>query len=153
MSCLYPPCYFPTFIYISFIFSLYPMFVCTKCWCLSYVFSAFGLFSYCLPGLFGSSPPQPVWFFLASIGCWSGHVFVCQFGSFFITVPSLSTCQSALLCLICLSLHPCGVSCIFSDAFSHCNPVTMFLFLSGFTLHPLLFVCVPLNFDLWLPLC
>ncbi|XP_076581009.1 phosphatidate phosphatase LPIN1 isoform X1 [Chaetodon auriga] len=30
-----------------------------QCWCLSYVFSAFGLFSYCLPGLFGSSPPQP----------------------------------------------------------------------------------------------
>ncbi|XP_035799901.1 phosphatidate phosphatase LPIN1 isoform X7 [Amphiprion ocellaris] len=30
-----------------------------QCWCLSYVFSAFGLFSYCLPGLFGSSPSQP----------------------------------------------------------------------------------------------
>ncbi|XP_071400512.1 phosphatidate phosphatase LPIN1 [Centroberyx affinis] len=30
-----------------------------QCWCLSYVFSAFGLFSYCLPALFGSSPPQP----------------------------------------------------------------------------------------------
>ncbi|XP_074522036.1 phosphatidate phosphatase LPIN1 isoform X3 [Halichoeres trimaculatus] len=30
-----------------------------QCWCLSYVFSAFGLFSYCLPGLFGSGPPQP----------------------------------------------------------------------------------------------
>ncbi|XP_069378069.1 phosphatidate phosphatase LPIN1 isoform X3 [Paralichthys olivaceus] len=30
-----------------------------QCWCLSYVFSVFGLFSYCLPGLFGSSPPQP----------------------------------------------------------------------------------------------
>ncbi|XP_063333729.1 phosphatidate phosphatase LPIN1 isoform X1 [Pelmatolapia mariae] len=28
-------------------------------WCLSYVFSAFGFFSYCLPGLFGSSPSQP----------------------------------------------------------------------------------------------
>ncbi|XP_068450642.1 phosphatidate phosphatase LPIN1 isoform X2 [Clinocottus analis] len=26
-----------------------------QCWCLSYVFSAFGLFSYCLPGLFGAS--------------------------------------------------------------------------------------------------
>ncbi|XP_059210438.1 phosphatidate phosphatase LPIN1 isoform X2 [Centropristis striata] len=30
-----------------------------QCWCLSYVFSAFGLFSYCLPGLFGSSTSQP----------------------------------------------------------------------------------------------
>ncbi|XP_068587232.1 phosphatidate phosphatase LPIN1 isoform X2 [Cebidichthys violaceus] len=30
-----------------------------QCWCLSYVFSAFGLFSYCLPGLFGSGPSQP----------------------------------------------------------------------------------------------
>ncbi|CAJ1048941.1 phosphatidate phosphatase LPIN1 [Xyrichtys novacula] len=30
-----------------------------QCWCLSYVFSAFGLFSYCLPGLFGSSSSQP----------------------------------------------------------------------------------------------
>uniref|UniRef100_A0A3Q3B906 phosphatidate phosphatase n=1 Tax=Kryptolebias marmoratus TaxID=37003 RepID=A0A3Q3B906_KRYMA len=30
-----------------------------QCWCLSYVFSVFGLFSYCLPGLFGSSPSQP----------------------------------------------------------------------------------------------
>ncbi|XP_029980438.1 phosphatidate phosphatase LPIN1 isoform X3 [Sphaeramia orbicularis] len=30
-----------------------------QCWCLSYVFSAFGLFSYCFPGLFGSSPSQP----------------------------------------------------------------------------------------------
>ncbi|XP_050933356.1 phosphatidate phosphatase LPIN1 isoform X2 [Lates calcarifer] len=30
-----------------------------QCWCLSYVFSAFGLFSYCLPGLFGSSLSQP----------------------------------------------------------------------------------------------
>ncbi|XP_030270274.1 phosphatidate phosphatase LPIN1 isoform X1 [Sparus aurata] len=30
-----------------------------QCWCLSYVFSAFGLFSYCLPGLFGSGPAQP----------------------------------------------------------------------------------------------
>ncbi|XP_051235256.1 phosphatidate phosphatase LPIN1 isoform X2 [Dicentrarchus labrax] len=30
-----------------------------QCWCLSYVFSAFGLFSYCLPGLFGSSPSKP----------------------------------------------------------------------------------------------
>ncbi|XP_056135308.1 phosphatidate phosphatase LPIN1 [Lampris incognitus] len=29
-----------------------------QCWCLSYVFSAFGLFSYCLPGLFGSSQVQ-----------------------------------------------------------------------------------------------
>ncbi|XP_077420288.1 phosphatidate phosphatase LPIN1 isoform X3 [Vanacampus margaritifer] len=28
-------------------------------WCLSYVFSAFGLFSYCLPGLFGPRPPEP----------------------------------------------------------------------------------------------
>ncbi|XP_034044035.1 phosphatidate phosphatase LPIN1 isoform X2 [Thalassophryne amazonica] len=30
-----------------------------QCWCLSYVFSVFGLFSYCLPGLFGSSSSQP----------------------------------------------------------------------------------------------
>ncbi|KAM8894057.1 phosphatidate phosphatase LPIN1 isoform 2-T4 [Spinachia spinachia] len=30
-----------------------------QCWCLSYVFSAFGLFSYCLPGLFGSGATQP----------------------------------------------------------------------------------------------
>ncbi|KAK5873776.1 hypothetical protein PBY51_018786 [Eleginops maclovinus] len=30
-----------------------------QCWCLSYMFSAFGLFSYCLPGLFGSRPSQP----------------------------------------------------------------------------------------------
>ncbi|XP_067345218.1 phosphatidate phosphatase LPIN1 isoform X1 [Channa argus] len=30
-----------------------------QCWCLSYVFSVFGLFSYCLPALFGSSPSQP----------------------------------------------------------------------------------------------
>ncbi|XP_041840444.1 phosphatidate phosphatase LPIN1 isoform X2 [Melanotaenia boesemani] len=30
-----------------------------QCWCLSYVFSAFGFFSYCLPGLFGSSTSQP----------------------------------------------------------------------------------------------
>ncbi|KAM6942695.1 phosphatidate phosphatase LPIN1 [Xenentodon cancila] len=30
-----------------------------QCWCLSYVFSAFGLFSYCLPGLFGSTTSQP----------------------------------------------------------------------------------------------
>ncbi|XP_072236420.1 phosphatidate phosphatase LPIN1 isoform X2 [Leuresthes tenuis] len=30
-----------------------------QCWCLGYVFSAFGLFSYCLPGLFGSSTSQP----------------------------------------------------------------------------------------------
>nr|XP_040020917.1 phosphatidate phosphatase LPIN1 isoform X2 [Gasterosteus aculeatus aculeatus]XP_040020955.1 phosphatidate phosphatase LPIN1 isoform X2 [Gasterosteus aculeatus aculeatus] len=30
-----------------------------QCWCLSYVFSAFGLFSYCLPGLFGSGASQP----------------------------------------------------------------------------------------------
>nr|XP_015799111.2 phosphatidate phosphatase LPIN1 isoform X2 [Nothobranchius furzeri] len=28
-------------------------------WCLSYVFSVFGLFSYCLPGLFSSSSSQP----------------------------------------------------------------------------------------------
>ncbi|XP_077376028.1 phosphatidate phosphatase LPIN1 isoform X2 [Festucalex cinctus] len=28
-------------------------------WCLSYFFSAFGLFSYCLPGLFGPRPPEP----------------------------------------------------------------------------------------------
>ncbi|KAM3876943.1 phosphatidate phosphatase LPIN1 [Diretmus argenteus] len=30
-----------------------------QCWCLSYVFSAFGLFSYCLPSLFGSTQSQP----------------------------------------------------------------------------------------------
>nr|XP_020445679.1 phosphatidate phosphatase LPIN1-like isoform X2 [Monopterus albus] len=30
-----------------------------QCWCLSYMFSVFGLFSYCFPGLFGSSPPKP----------------------------------------------------------------------------------------------
>ncbi|XP_057693143.1 phosphatidate phosphatase LPIN1 isoform X2 [Corythoichthys intestinalis] len=28
-------------------------------WCLSYFFSAFGLFSYCLPGLFGPRQPEP----------------------------------------------------------------------------------------------
>ncbi|XP_051918923.1 phosphatidate phosphatase LPIN1 isoform X1 [Hippocampus zosterae] len=28
-------------------------------WCLSYFFSAFGLFSYCLPGLFGPRPAEP----------------------------------------------------------------------------------------------
>ncbi|XP_024151438.1 phosphatidate phosphatase LPIN1 isoform X1 [Oryzias melastigma] len=33
-----------------------------QCWCLSYVFSAFGFFSFCFPGLFGysSSPPESV---------------------------------------------------------------------------------------------
>ncbi|XP_038158174.1 phosphatidate phosphatase LPIN1 [Cyprinodon tularosa] len=30
-----------------------------QCWCLSYVFSVFGLFSYCFPGLFGSSVTEP----------------------------------------------------------------------------------------------
>ncbi|KAM4744614.1 phosphatidate phosphatase LPIN1 isoform 2-T2 [Anableps anableps] len=30
-----------------------------QCWCLSYVFSVFGLFSYCFPGLFGSSTSEP----------------------------------------------------------------------------------------------
>lgn len=56
------------------------MFLCAKCWCLSYVFSAFGLFSYCLPGLFGSSASRPVGCFLALLGCWSSvHVFVCLY--------------------------------------------------------------------------
>ncbi|XP_014892834.1 phosphatidate phosphatase LPIN1 isoform X4 [Poecilia latipinna] len=30
-----------------------------QCWCLSYVFSVFGLFSYCFPGLFGSTTSEP----------------------------------------------------------------------------------------------
>ncbi|XP_047219759.1 phosphatidate phosphatase LPIN1 isoform X3 [Girardinichthys multiradiatus] len=30
-----------------------------QCWCLSYVFSVFGLFSYCFPGLFGTSTSEP----------------------------------------------------------------------------------------------
>lgn len=34
--------------------------VCTKCWCWSFVFSALGFFSYCLPALFGSTSSQPV---------------------------------------------------------------------------------------------
>lgn len=52
----------------------------SQCWCLSYVFSVFGLFSYCLPGLFGSSPSQPVCF-LALLECWSVHV-CCSEGLF-----------------------------------------------------------------------
>ncbi len=102
MSCLYPLPYFS----LLFTYFLAPiirsMFVCTKCWCLSYVFSAFGLFSYCLPGLFGSSPSQPVWCFLALLGCWSGHVFVCQ--PSFPTTVNLSICLSVSCVSISFSL-------------------------------------------------
>lgn len=105
MSCLYPPPYF-SFLFTHYLsLTIHRMFVCTKCWCLSYVFSAFGLFSYCLPGLFGSSPSQPVCF-LALLGCWSGHVLsVC--------VPPFHRCKLIYLprSVLHVSLSLCGLSC------------------------------------------
>lgn len=46
-------------------FSFCVICMCTQYWCWSYVFSAFAFFSYCLPGLFGSSSSQPVCYFLS----------------------------------------------------------------------------------------
>lgn len=63
-SCLYSlPHFFPLHLLMFSLFDHPCVFVCAKCWCLSYVFSAFGLFSYCLPGLFGYSSAEPVWRF------------------------------------------------------------------------------------------
>lgn len=57
-----------------FLLPHHPPDVCaSKCWCLSYVFSALGLFSYCLPGLFGSSSSRPVWRF-----CGFARLCVCR---------------------------------------------------------------------------
>lgn len=55
------PSYFSPF-FCTFSFCV--MRVCTQYWCWSYVFSAFAFFSYCLPGLFGSSSSQSVCYFL-----------------------------------------------------------------------------------------
>lgn len=76
MSCLCPPSYFSLLFKHILSLTIHLIFMFIKCWCLSYVFSAFGFFSYCLPGLFGSGPSQPVWCFLALLMCWSGHDFI-----------------------------------------------------------------------------
>lgn len=79
MSCLYSPSslFFPPSFTSLLSPTIHLMCVCSKCWCLSYVFSAFGLFSYCLPGLFGSSPPQPVWCFNALLCVLLGGTSLC----------------------------------------------------------------------------
>lgn len=70
--------FFISFLFCSILFApfLFPpicvMSVCTKCWCWSYVFSALGFFSYCLPALFGSSSSQPVCYFLSLL-----RVYIC----------------------------------------------------------------------------
>lgn len=53
-------------------FSFCVMCMCTQYWCWSYVFSAFAFFSYCLPGLFGSSSSQSVCYFLSLL-----RVYIC----------------------------------------------------------------------------
>ena len=152
MSCLYPPpsLFFP-FLFAHFLSpTTHLTFVWTKCWCLSYVFSAFGLFSYCLPGLFGSGPAQPVRCFsrFALLVCWSGHVFICLLT--IISPPP--ACLSASLCLACLFPTPCGLSCcILTSHFPLLSSPDLLESLPFQTLHPLFFVCVPLNLHLWLP--
>lgn len=70
--------FFISFLFCSILFApfLFPpicvMSVCTKCRCWSYVFSALGFFSYCLPALFGSSSSQPVCYFLSLL-----RVYIC----------------------------------------------------------------------------
>lgn len=73
--------------------NIHAIFVCTKCWCLSYVFSAFGLFSYCLPGLFGSGASQPVRCFLALLERHAVSLTVCFFA---ISVHHWPPCLSLL---------------------------------------------------------
>lgn len=105
MSCLYPPPYLFLLLFTHFLSpTIHVMFVCAKCWCLSYVFSAFGLFSYCLPGLFGSSPSQPVGCFLALLGC-GMCLSVC--------LPSCHHCKlvnRSLSVLHASLFSPCGAS-------------------------------------------
>lgn len=64
----------PFLIFLRFIctFSFCVMCMCTQYWCWSYVFSVFAFFSYCLPGLFGSSSSQSVCYFLSLL-----RVYIC----------------------------------------------------------------------------
>lgn len=66
--------FYPLLIFLHFIctFSFCVMCMCTQYWCWSYVFSAFAFFSYCLPGLFGSSSSQSVCYFLSLL-----RVYIC----------------------------------------------------------------------------
>lgn len=110
------------------------MFVCAKCWCLSYVFSAFGLFSYCLPGLFGSSTSQPV--------CGS-----------FLALPdrlSVSWSSSHLYKLVIRPLFVLHVPAFCGrSVFLHSPAILWSLFLSALILHSLLLVWMLLSLHLW----
>lgn len=120
---LSPPCYFFLFLFTHFLSpTIHLTFVCTKCWCLSYVFSAFGLFSYCLPGLFGSGPAQPV-------RCFSRFALVligerlCLSAYHHFTTVSLSVCLS----LSCMSFSfPVVCLVAFLPRISHRYPVMIF---------------------------
>ena len=147
MSCLYPPPpYFFLFLFTHFLSpAIHPTFVCTKCWCLSYVFSAFGLFSYCLPGLFGSGPAQPVRCFSRFACVLIGERLRLSAYHHFTTV-SLSVCLS----LSCMSLpHPLWSILLHSY---HAFPTSIqspSSRVSSFPdMHPLFYVCVPLNLHL-----
>lgn len=110
------------------------MFLRAKCWCLSYVFSAFGLFSYCLPGLFGSSTSQPV----------------CGF-----FLPCLTVCPSRYRHFTFINLSfGLRLSCmcqIFSGwcVLLHSAAILWSLFLYTSILHSLLFVWMLLSLHLW----
>lgn len=101
------------------------MSVCTKCWCWSYVFSALGFFSYCLPALFGPSSSQPVCYFLSLLrdyifvsllhhrtnretpwlACTSNFFYVaCAVGFSYFIICKLCSSPHGFLCVLCVTV-------------------------------------------------